>query len=224
VLAAVVIVASMRLVEVHGVVRLARLRRSEFLLSLAAFAGVALLGAIVGVGLAVALSLLDVMRRAWRPHTAELVRVDGLKGYHDVERHPEGRRVPGLLLYRFDAPLFFANVGYFAEDVLRTIDRSSPSPRWVVVTAEPITDVDISASDELHELLDDLNRRHITLAFAEMKGPVREALASYGLVDRIGEEHFYRTVGEAVKAYVQQNDVTWVDWEERADPPENQAP
>jgi high affinity sulfate transporter 1 len=219
VLAAVVIAASLRLVELHGVARLARIRRSEFLLSLVAFAGVALFGAIVGVGLAVGLSLLDVMRRAWRPHTAELVRVDGLKGYHDVERHPEGRRVPGLLLYRFDAPLFFANAGYFAEDVLRAVDAAPAPLRWVVITAEPITDVDVTAAHDLHELLDDLATRDVTLAFAEMKGPIRDALDSYGLVERIGEERFFRTVGQAVKAYTQDADIDWIDWEDR--PPEN---
>jgi high affinity sulfate transporter 1 len=219
VLAAVVIAASLRLVELHGVARLARIRRSEFLLSLLAFAGVALFGAIVGVGLAVGLSLLDVMRRAWRPHTAELVRVDGLKGYHDVERHPEGRRVPGLLLYRFDAPLFFANAGYFAEDVLRAVDGAPGPVRWVVITAEPITDVDVTAADELHELLDDLATRDVTLAFAEMKGPIRDALDSYGLVERIGEERFFRTVGQAVKAYTHHAQIDWIDWEDR--PPEN---
>lgn len=215
VLAAVVITAAMRLVEVAGVARLARIRRGEFVLSIVCFAGVAVLGVIPGIGLAIALGLLDFVRRAWRPHTAELVRVDGLKGYHDVERHPEGHRIPGLVLYRFDAPLFFANSGVFVQQALDLVDRESPRARWLVVTAEPITDVDTTAAERLGHLLDDLDERGIVAAFASLKGPVRERLDSYGLVDRIGRNRFYRTVGQAVSAYVAETGVTWVDWEDR---------
>ncbi len=217
-LAAVVVAASTRLVEVSGLVRLARVRRGDLVLSLIAFAGVAVCGARPGVGIAGGLSVLDVMRRAWRPHTAELVRVTGLKGYHDVERHPEGHRVPGLLLYRFDAPLFFANVGYFAEDLLRRVDHAVVTPTRVVVTAEPITDVDPTAAEELGHLLDDLAERGVTLEFAELKGHVRDTLDRYGLVDRLGRDRFWRTVGEAVRQHVRATGVDWVDWEDR-DPP-----
>lgn len=127
-LAAVVIAASLRLVEVRGVVRLTRLRRSEFVLSMVALLGLALLGVIPGIGLAVGLALLTFIRRAWRPHTAELVRVTGLKGYHDAGRHPEGRRIPGLVLYRFDAPLLFANADFFKAEVLDLVAGREPPP------------------------------------------------------------------------------------------------
>jgi high affinity sulfate transporter 1 len=217
-LAAVVIAASTRLVEIPGLVRLARVRRGDLVLSLIAFAGVAVLGAIPGVGIAVGLSVLDVMRRAWRPYTAELVRVTGLKGYHDVARHPEGHRVPGLLLYRFDAPLFFANVGYFTEDLLHRVDRSVVTPRRVVVTAEPITDVDPTAAEELGHLIDALAERGVRLEFAELKGRVRDTLDRYGLVDRLGRDRFWRTVGEAVRQHVSETGVDWVDWEDREPP------
>ena len=123
-LAAVVISAALRMFSIAPVARLARIRHSEFLLSMAAFVAVALFGAITGVVVAIALSLLNFMRKAWKPHTTELVRVDGLKGYHDDQRHPEGRHIPGLMLYRFDAPLFFANARFFVEDVLERIDRA----------------------------------------------------------------------------------------------------
>lgn len=213
-LAGVVIAAATSLVDLGALVRLARVRRSDLVLSIVAFLGVAVLGAIPGIGIAVGLSLLDVMRRAWRPHSARLVRVDGLKGYHDVERHPEGRSIPGLVLFRFDAPLFFANAAHFAEDVLDVIDDVEPSARWIVVTAEPITDVDTSAADELRILLDALDELGVVFAFAELKGQVRDSLARYGLVERIGSHRFYRTIGEAVHDYVKTTGAEWVDWED----------
>jgi high affinity sulfate transporter 1 len=214
-LAAVMIGAAFRIVTVAPVVRLARARRSEFLLAVAAFLGVAVLGAIVGVIAAIALSLLNFMRKAWKPHTAELVRVDGLKGYHDSERHPEGRRVPGLLLYRFDAPLFFANARYFAQDVLDRINQSTAPVSVVIVTAAPITDVDATAAETVAELQRDLAALGISLRFAELKGHVRERMDAFGLVDLLGAQWFARTTGEAVRTYVAGAEVPWTDWEDR---------
>jgi high affinity sulfate transporter 1 len=213
-LAAIVIASAIRLVEVRSVVRLARARRSELVISVVAFAGVAVLGVLPGLGIAVGVSLLNFVRRAWMPHSVELVRVDGMKGYHDVERHPEGRQVPGLLLFRFDAPLFFANADVFLERVVDLVDENKDTV-WVVVTAEPVTDVDSTAVDMLRRLHDELQRRHVTLAFAELKGHVRDVLDRFRLVDLIGENRFYRTVGEAVKAYVREEGVEWTDWEDR---------
>jgi high affinity sulfate transporter 1 len=214
-LAAVVIAAAMRIVAITPVARLARVRRSEFLLSLAAFAMVAVLGAIVGVAAAVALSLFDFMRKAWKPHTTALVRVDGLKGYHDAERHPEGHHVPGLLLYRFDAPLFFANSRFFVEDLMQRIDSAPEPVRTVVVTAEPITDIDVTAADALKGLLADLEARGVELRFSELKGHVRERLLRYGFDGIDPQAHFARTTGEAVKSYVRDTGTEWVDWEDR---------
>jgi MFS superfamily sulfate permease-like transporter len=213
-LAAIVIASAIRLVEVRSVVRLARARRSELVISVVAFAGVAVLGVLPGLGIAVGVSLLNFVRRAWMPHSVELVRVDGMKGYHDVERHPEGRQVPGLLLFRFDAPLFFANADVFLERVVDLVDENKDTV-WVVVTAEPVTDVDSTAVDMLRRLHDELQRRHVTLAFAELKGHVRDVLDRFRLVDLIGENRFYRPVGEAVKAYVRAEGVEWTDWEDR---------
>jgi high affinity sulfate transporter 1 len=219
-LAAVVIAAAITLVEVPGVARLARVRPSEFAVSVIAFAGVAVLGVLPGIGIAVGVALLSFIRRAWVPHTAELVRVDGLKGYHDLDRHPEGRRIPGLVLYRFDAPLFFANADVFKERALGLITSSPVPARWLVVTAEPITDVDATAAEMLGRVHDELQQRHIVLAFAELKGNVRDRLARFGIVSRVGVEHFYRTIGESVHAYVAAEDVDWTDWEDR--PPEHE--
>jgi MFS superfamily sulfate permease-like transporter len=219
VLAAVVIVAAMSLIEIRGVTHLARTRPSEMVVSLVATAAVAVLGVIAGIGIAIGVSLLAFIRRAWAPHSAELVRVDSLKRYHDHNRHPEGHRVPGLALFRFDAPLFFANADTFKRRVLAILDGARRPVDWVVVTAEPMTDIDATGASALGELLDELERRRITLAFAELKGPVRERLEGFGLVERIGRDHFYRTVGQAVRAYVSARRVAWTDWEDRNEEP-----
>jgi high affinity sulfate transporter 1 len=216
ILAAVVITAAMGLVDPVAVRHLYQVRRSEFVLWLAAFVGVALLGVLVGIMAAIVLSLGDFIRRAWRPHDAVLGREDELKGYHDLDRHPDGRQVPGLLLYRFDAPLFFANAGVFRRRVRGLLAAARPPARWVVVAAEPITDVDTTAAAVLGELLAELRRQGVTLAFAELKGPVKDRLRRYGLYDQIGPDRFYPTVGTAVDGYLEATGVEWVDWEERS--------
>jgi high affinity sulfate transporter 1 len=214
-LAAIVITAAIGLIEAAEARRLYRVRRSEFVLWLAAFAGVALLGVLVGIFVAILLSLGDFVRRAWRPHDAVLGREDDLKGYHDIDRHPTARRIPGLLLYRFDAPLFFANAGYFRRCVRRLVDDATTPVRWVVVAAEPITDIDTTAADTLRDLLEELRVEDITLAFAELKGPVKDRLRRYGLFDAVGDDRFFPTVGTAVDGYIEATGTTWVDWEER---------
>jgi high affinity sulfate transporter 1 len=214
-LAAVVIAAAIKVAEIGPVVRLWTARRSDFVLTVAAFVAVLALGPVLGVGVAIVLSLMNVLRRAWMPHTTELVRVTGLKGYHDAGRHPEGERIPGLLLYRFDAPLFFANARSFHDDVLAHVDGADDEVRVVVVTAEPITDIDTTAAEHLVDLLDELAERGVTLRFAELKGHVRERLVAYGIADRFDDRSFARTTGEAVKQYVDDTGTPWVDWEHR---------
>ena len=199
------------------VARLWRMSRIEFALWAAAFLGVALLGVLPGVFVAIVLSLVDFVRRAWRPHDATLVRVDELKGYHDADRHPEGRSIPGLLLYRFDAPLFFANASFFRREVREHLAAAAEPITWVVVAAGPITDVDTTAADMLAELLDELDAAGITLAFAEMKGPGKDRLRAFGLYERIGDDRFFPTIGTAVNGYIEASGTEWVDWEERAE-------
>ena len=178
-----------------------------------AFAGVALLGVLWGVGIAIALSLLNFIRRAWRPHDAVLGRVDDVKGYHDTERYPEARRIPGLVLYRFDAPLFFANADYFREHV-RALARTGEAS-WIVVAAEPITDIDATGGETLLALNDELEADGVELAFAELKDPVRDRLRHYGIHDAIGGDRFFPTVGVAVATYLRETGVQWRDWEDR---------
>jgi high affinity sulfate transporter 1 len=201
-LSAVVIVACLALVEIRGVVRLYRMRRGEFALSMICFLGVALLGVIQGIFLAVALALLAFIWRAWWPYHAVLGRVDGLKGYHDLVRHPEARRIPGLVLFRWDAPLFFANAEIFRDRVLRAVAEAPTPTTWVVVAAEPVTDIDMTAADMLVELDRALHAAGMDLCFAEMKGPVKDILKRYGLFTDLGAENFFPTIGQAVDHYL----------------------
>lgn len=214
-LAAIVIAAAISLIDIPAMVHLWQVRRSEFVLAMVAMLGVAVLGPISGVVVAVALSILNFLRLAWKPHTAELVRVDGLKGYHDRARHPEGKVVPGLVLYRFDGPLFFANARFFSEDVRRVIDARPEPTKCLIVTAEPITDIDTSAATELAELVEHLKARGIEFRFAELKGTVRDRLERYGVFEHDAPRAVARTVGEAVKQYLVEQQVEWVDWEDR---------
>jgi high affinity sulfate transporter 1 len=199
-LAAVVITASLSLADIPGTVRLWRQRKTEFLLSIAAFLGVALLGVLPGIAIAVALSILNVFRRAWWPYNTELGRVQGLEGYHDIRSYPGARHLPGLVIYRFDAPLFFANAKTFRDEV-RRLANSEPKPTWIVIAAEPVTDVDTTASDVLEELDETLNAQDISLVFAELKDPVRRKIERYGLTRTIDPRHFYPTIESAVTAY-----------------------
>ncbi|MFJ9037215.1 SulP family inorganic anion transporter [Streptomyces sp. NPDC102406] len=199
-LAAVVITASLSLADIAGSRRLWHQRKAEFLLSVAAFLGVALLGVLPGIAVAVALSILNVFRRAWWPYNAVLGRVPGLAGYHDVRSYPGAEHLPGLVILRFDAPLFFANAKSFRGEVLR-LARAEPPPRWILIAAEPVTDVDTTAADVLEELDRTLNDLGISLVFAEMKDPVRHKVERYELTRTIDPGHFFPTVEAAVAAF-----------------------
>jgi high affinity sulfate transporter 1 len=213
-LGAVVISACTSLLDLRGLVRLYQLRRSEFLLSVICLLAVALLGVIQGIFLAVVLTLLIFIWRAWHPYTAVLGRVDGMKGYHDITRHPEGRLIPGLVIFRWDAPLFFANAEIFHEQVLRAVAEAPTLTKRVVVAAEPVTDVDITAADSLAELINTLQQAGIELCFAEMKGWVKDQLKLYGLFGKLGVGSFFPTIGQAVDDYLLDHQVEWRDWDE----------
>jgi high affinity sulfate transporter 1 len=209
-LAAVVITASLSLADIPGTVRLWRQRRAEFLLSVAAFAGVALLGVLPGIAVAVALSILNVFRRAWWPYETQLGRVPGLPGYHDTRVHPGAQQLPGLVIYRFDAPLFFANATTFRDEI-RRLSRTDPPPAWIIVAAEPLTDVDTTASDMLEELDEALNAGGTSLVFAELKDPVRYKIERYGLTRTIDPRHFFPTIESAVEAFRGETGADWAE-------------
>ncbi|HVH26893.1 MAG TPA: sulfate permease [Vicinamibacterales bacterium] len=215
-LAALVIAAAIGLIEVSDLRRIYRIQRWEFWLSMTCFAGVAVLGTIPGIALAIVIAVIEFLWDGWRPHSAVLGRVQSVKGYHDITRYPDARLIPGLVLFRWDAPLFFANAELFQERV-RDAVASSPTPvHWVVVAAEPVTSVDVTAADVLAELDAALHDYGIELCFAEMKDPVKDKLKRFGLFSRLGANSFFDTVGEAVKAYIATYPVDWVDWEDRA--------
>ena len=214
-LAAVVIASAIGLIEVTDLRRIYRIQRWEFWLSVGCTAGVAVLGAIPGIGLAIVMAVIEFLWDGWRPYSAVLGRAEGVKGYHDVTRYPDARRIPGLVLFRWDAPLFFANAELF-HDRVREAVATSPTPvRWLVVAAEPVTSVDVTSADMLAELDEMLHAAGIELCFAAMKDPVKDKLKRFGLFARLGEETFFPTVGSAVSSYLKTHDVEWDDWEDR---------
>ncbi|MSX74372.1 MAG: STAS domain-containing protein, partial [Actinobacteria bacterium] len=217
-LAVVVIVAATALIDLRAVRSLFRMSRRETALSAVTFLSVALLGVLQGILIAIGLSLLAFVSQAWRPHRTELVRVTGVKGYHSIERHPEGERIPGLVIARFDAPLFFANGAIFDSYVRSLVDATQGKVRWVVIASEPITGVDTTALDELIELDDHLEKHGVSLRFAEMKGPVKDQLIRFGLGERFPPDHFFPTLGTAVDAYLLETGVQFQDWDDPEPP------
>jgi MFS superfamily sulfate permease-like transporter len=208
-LGAVVITAAIGLFEFADLRRIYRIQPWEFWLSVACFVGVAVLGAIPGIGLAIAIAIGEFLWDAWRPHSAVLGRADGLRGYHDIKRYPDARLVPGLVLFRWDAPLFFANAELFQERVLEAV-ASAPVPvRRVILAAEPVTDVDVTSADMLTELEQILDDSAIELHFAEMKDPVKDKLKRLEVFHRLKADSFHPTVGAAVDAYLGAHAVDW---------------
>ncbi len=211
VLAAVVIAAAVHLFDHRRVVWLVRTRRSEAVLCIAASIGVVLVGVLNGILIAVGLSLINFVRTLWRPYDAVLGRIENRRGYHDVDRHPEARTVPGLVLFRFDAPLFFANADHFARRVQEIVATSDEPVVRIVLAAEPVTDIDTTGAEVLEQLLDDLDDRGVEFGVAELKGPVRDRLGAYGLAGR-ALRFDSPTVGKAVSLYVRDHGVEWKDW------------
>lgn len=201
VLAAVVIVAATSLFDAAALRRIWSIRPSEFVVAITCAVGVAMVGVLEGIVIAVILSILQIFERAWRPYHAVLGQPEGVPGYHDLERYPEARRIPGLLMLRWDAPLFFANANLFRDALRRRLAETDPRPRWVVVAAEPVTDVDTTAAEMLEALDHELNAAGIHLIFAELKDPVRDKIERYGLLETIDFRHFFPTLEAAVEAF-----------------------
>ncbi len=204
VLAAVVITASISLFDLAELRHLWSIRKSEFVLALACILGVAFVGVLQGIVIAVVLSILQFFQRAWQPHSAVLGKPEEVAGYHDTKRYPEARQIPGLLMLRWDAPLFFANANLFREWVRNSIIQANPTPVWILVAAEPITDVDTTAADMLVDLDEELNAANRHLIFAELKDPVKDKMIRYGLLETIDRHHFYPTIEVAIEAFYQE--------------------
>ncbi len=197
-LAAVVIVAALSLADLAILRRYLEVRRSALAVSLVASAGVILLGVLQGIVVAVVLAILLFFRRNWWPHGAVLGRVDEVEGWHDVGAHPAAEQLPGIVVYRWEAPLFFANAGSFREEIRRLAREHEP--RWIVLQCEAITDVDVSAGEMLEQLDDELNAEGIHLAFAELRTRLQELTLRYGLMETLDRDHFYPTLEAALRA------------------------
>jgi high affinity sulfate transporter 1 len=208
-LAAVVIASAIGLFEFSDLRRIYRLQRWEFWLSIVCFAGVAVLGAIPGIGLAIVIAVIEFLWDGWRPHYAVLGRVDGIRGYHDLKRYPDARLIPGLVLFRWDAPLFFANAELFQDRILASVNQSPTPVRRIVVAAEPVTSVDLTSADVIAELAEKLRYAGIELHFAEMKDPVKDKFKRLELLDALGSDIFYPTIGAAVDDYLARYTVDW---------------
>jgi MFS superfamily sulfate permease-like transporter len=200
-LAAIVIAASISLFDLKALRRFWSIRKSEFAMAMVCILGVVLVGVLEGIVIAVVISILGFFERAWRPTSAVLGQVEDVPGYQDIERYPEAKQIPGMLLVRWDAPLFFANANLFRQRIQDLVVKTEPTPYWVVVTAEPVTDVDTTAADMLVDLDLELNAKDIHLVFAELKDPVKDKIIRYGLLETIDHRHFYHTIDTAVAAY-----------------------
>ncbi len=201
VLSAVIVVAGAALLDAAGLGRLWHVRRSEFAVAAICFLGVALVGVLEGIVIAVVVSMFQMFVRAWQPYSAVLGKPKGVPGYHDVTRYPKAAQLPGLVILRWDAPLFFANSIIFRDRVRGLVIHTDPTPRWILVAAEPITDVDTTAADMLVQLAEELNADGIHLVFAELKDPVRDKLERYSIYETIDPNHFYPTIKTAIRAF-----------------------
>ncbi len=201
-LGALVIYAALRLVDVAEFRRLARFRRSELAIAAATIVGVLVTGILYGVLIAVGLSVLDLLRRVARPHDGILGYVPGVAGMHDIDDYPVAHQVPGLVVYRYDSPLFFANAQDFRRRALDALDVAEQPVEWLILNAEANVEVDLTAIDALDELHTELERRGVVLALARVKQDLRDDLVTSGFLARVGEERVFMTLPTAVAAYV----------------------
>ena len=194
--------AATRLVDVRELVRFGRFRTSELVLALATTVSVLVLDVLLGIVAAIALSVLDLLRRVARPHDAVLGIVPGLAGMHDVDDYPSAQVVPGLMIYRYDSPLFFANAEDFRTRALASVDEAETPVRWFVLNAEANSEVDITAADALEELRNELDRRgHRRRHRPDEGGAARGAPSHRVPPARCREDRIFATLPTTVEAY-----------------------
>lgn len=201
-LAALVLVAGIGLFDLPELKRLWHIQRADFILAIVAALAVAVIGMLPGILIAVALSLLDVARRSSWPHTAVLVRVPGTDTYRDSDHVDDAQSIPGLLVYRFDAPLFFANASIMTQELADLVENADPRIEMILIDAESIHDVDTTGVQSLEELIEDLERDDITLAVARLRNAVRRILDAADLIERIGEQNVHLEVDDGVQAFL----------------------
>ena len=223
-LGAVVLYAASKLVSLAELVRLARFRRMELILALAALVGTLTFGILAGVGIAIALSILEMIHRLARPHEGVLGRVPGLAGMHDVDDYPDAQTLPGLIVYRYDAPLFFANVGDLRRRALLAVEQENAADpkhpvRWFVLNVEANVEIDITAADGLRDLHSDLAKQGVRLGLARVKNDVRSALERANLVELIGADMMFPTLPVMEQGYL-----AWASEHPYPDTPTSAAP
>ncbi len=196
-LAAVVIMAAISLADIAVLRRFAHVRKTALLLSLVATAGVVFFGVLQGILIAAILSILLFFRRSWWPPGAVLGYVHDLKGWHDIEQYPDAEQEKGIVIYRWEAPLFFANAGIFRQTIRKLVREREP--RWVVLQCEAITDIDVTAADMLRALDAELNAKGIHIAFVELRGRLQERVETYGLFEELDRQHFFAKVKPAIR-------------------------
>ncbi|MFJ1811165.1 MULTISPECIES: SulP family inorganic anion transporter [unclassified Streptomyces] len=201
VLGTLVVYAAVRMIDLAGFRRLASFRRRELLLAVGCLAGVLALDILYGVIVAVGLSVAELLTRVARPHDAVEGLVPGVAGMHDIDDYPQARTIPGLLVYRYDSPLFFANAEDFRRRALAAVDEQTDPVRWFVLNTEANVEVDITALDAVDELRRELARRGIVFALARVKQDLMDDLAAYGLADSVGGDLVFPTLPTAVAAY-----------------------
>ena len=200
-LGAVVIYAAVQLIDVHEFRRLARFRLAELVLALATTLAVVLSNVLIGIAIAVVLSLLDLVRRIANPGAAVLGYVPGLAGMHDITDFPQGEQVPGLVVFRYDSPLFFANAENFRRRALAAVDEAPGEIHWFLLNVEANTQLDLTAIDALEEVRRALEARGVVVALARVKQDTRDELARAGFLERLNGRA-YPTLPTAVEAYV----------------------
>jgi len=200
-LAGLVVYAGLRLVDLAELRRIAAFRLSELVLALITMAAVLVAGLLNGIAIAVALSLLDLIRRIAHPHDGVLGYVPGLAGMHDIDDYPDAAQVPGLVVYRYDSPLFFANADDFLTRALAGVDRAPAPPQWYLLNAEANVEIDLTALDALEQLRATLTERGIVFAMARVKMELRDQLNVGGFLDRVGADRIFPTLPTAVAAF-----------------------
>ena len=203
------------MIEVADLKRIYRIQQWEFWLAIVCFVGVAVLGVIPGIGLAIVIAIAEFLWDGWRPHSAVLGRAHGIKGYHDLKRYPDAARSP-VWFCSGGIALVLRQRRILQWRVLDAVAKSPTKVRWLVVTAEPVTSVDVTSGDALVELHEALRAQGVELYFAELKDPVKDKLTRFGLSELLGENYF-PTIGVAVSRYLEIHDVAWEDWEDQED-------
>lgn len=213
-LGAVVVYAALRLVDVAEIARIAHFRRSELAITLSTIVGVLVFGVLAGIGVAIGLSILDLLRRVARPHDGVLGYVPGVPGMHDVDDYPQARQVPGLVVYRYDSPLFFANAQDFVERALEAVDDAETRAEWFLLNAEANVDVDLTSIDALEQLREILADRGIEFAMTRVKHETQTDLAAAGFTEKLSADRIFMTLPTAVEAYLR-----WYEGKHAATPP-----